>query len=159
MKKTVTILTAVMLTALIAGTGTIQAQDKKLSKEEFQQRQKEFITDYVGFTESEAEKFFPLYFELQNKKNELNRQSWDYMLKAKGKELTEEEYDDIIENVSKICISCDELELQYRRKYKKFLSSKKIFKTIRAEMKFHREFLRDAKDKKEPPKGGNSQTK
>ena len=154
MKKIVTILTAVMLTALLGELSTVQAQEKKLSKEDFQQKQKEFITDCVGFTESEADKFFPLYFELQNKKNELNRKSWDYMLKAKDKELTEEEYDDIVENVSKISIECDELEIEYRRKFKQFLSSKKIFLVMRAEMRFHREFLRDAKDKRGPKGGG-----
>ena len=145
MKRIITIIT-VLLTAVIA----VQAQEKRMSKEEFQARQRQFITEVAGLTESEADKFFPLYFELQGKKNELNREMWDNMHKAKERELTEEEYESITETIAKLRIESDELELEYLRKYKKFLSSKKIFQIIRAEMRFHREFLRDAKDKKGP---------
>lgn len=45
-----------------------QAQKNKLSKEEFRARQEAFITENAQLTPKEAKEFFPLYFELQDKK-------------------------------------------------------------------------------------------
>ena len=48
-----------------------QAQSKKnesISKEAFRKKQKDFIIREAGLTPKEANFFFPLYFELQDKK-------------------------------------------------------------------------------------------
>ena len=44
-------------------------------------KQKEFITEQAGLSKKEAAKFFPVYFELQDKKKKLNDESWDLMRK------------------------------------------------------------------------------
>lgn len=142
MEKVIYILTLLLFTC----TG-IQAQNKRLSKEEFQNKQKEFIISRAQLSSKEAEKFFPLYFELQKKKNGLNREAWEQMRKGKENNLSETEYSRIIENVVKNRIATDELDLEYLKKYKEFLSSKKIYMIQRAEMRFHRELLKDAKKK------------
>ena len=64
------------------------------------------------------------------------------MRKGKEENLSEAEYNKIVEEIIKARISCDQLDLEYLHKYQKFLSSKQIFNIQRAEMKFHRELLK-----------------
>lgn len=125
-----------------------QAQNNKLSKEEFRARQEAFITENANLTQQEAKKFFPLYFELQDKKSTYNREAWQEMRKGKQGNLSEEEYARIVEALIQARITTDQLDLEYVRKYKKFLSSKKIYDIQRAEMKFHRHLLKPDRKKR-----------
>ena len=55
----------------------LSAQKKgKYTKEEFRAKKQAYMTEKAGLTEEEAENFFPLYFELQNKKKESNKATW-----------------------------------------------------------------------------------
>ena len=126
-----------------------QAQNNKLNKEEFRARQEAFITENAQLTPQEAKEFFPLYFELQDKKGEYNRNAWKEMRKGKQGNLSEEEYARIVEALIQARITTDQLDLEYVRKYKKFLSSKKIYDIQRAEMKFHRHLLKPDRKKKQ----------
>ena len=50
---------------------SLQAQDKKkpgFTKEEFRARQEAYLTQKAEITQEEATKFFPIYFELQDRK-------------------------------------------------------------------------------------------
>ena len=127
---------------LLVSSISVFAQKPKMSKEEFRQCQEKFIKEQTGLTQQEAQQFFPLYFELQDKKDAINRQAWAQMRKGKEENLSEAEYNKIVEEIIKARISCDQLDLEYLHKYQKFLSSKKIFNIQRAEMRFHRELLK-----------------
>lgn len=136
----------ILITLLFACLG-VQAQYKKecMSKEQFRERQKQYFVEKAGLTHEEAVKFFPLYFELQDKKFSYNKEMWDKIRKAKeGKNITDAEYSRITEDVIKTRLTIDELELEYLRKYKKVLSPKKIYDIQRAEMKFSRELIKGA---------------
>ena len=105
-------------------------------------------------TKEEAAKFFPIYFELQDKKKKLNDESWDLMRKGKDDKTTEAQYEEINEKVANNRIAADQLDKTYLGRFKKILSSKKIFLVQRAEMRFHREMIKgmhrkgDSKDSK-----------
>lgn len=142
MKKLFSIL--ILLMGLCTYT---QAQNPKLSKEEFRAQQEAFITENAGLTREEAKEFFPLFFELQDKKSECNRKAWQEMRKGKQTDISEEEYNRIVEAVIQARITVDQLDLEYVRKYKKFLPAKKIYDIQRAEMKFHRHLLKADKKK------------
>ena len=124
----------------------IQAQKKMMSQEEFRKQQQMFLTERAGLTPEEAKNFFPLYFELQDKKRSYNKEAWQKLRKGKEAGTTEAEYDRIIEDVLQTRITIDQLELEYARKYKQFLSAKKIYQIQKAEMKFHRELLKKKAD-------------
>ena len=47
--------------------------DQHLSREEFRAKQKAFIIEQAGLNKEEAAKFFPVYFELQDKKKKTYR--------------------------------------------------------------------------------------
>ena len=121
--------------------------DQRLSKDEFRARQQAYITEKAGLTPQEAEAFFPLYFELQDRKHQLNEEAWQLMREGKKENLTDDRYDEIMEGVYDARIASDRLEKTYYGKFKKILSSKKIYQVQRAEMRFHRELLKGMRGK------------
>lgn len=133
---------------VLLGCLSALAQNKHLSREEFRERQRTFFTQQADLTSQEADRFFPLYFELQDKKGRLNHEAMEQMRKGKEVNLTEAEYDRIVESILKSRITSDELELEYLKRYKEFLSSQKIYRLQKAEMHFHRELLKDANGKR-----------
>ena len=128
--------------------------DQRLSKDEFRAKQEAYITEKVWLSPEEAEAFFPLYFELQDRKHQLNEEAWKLMREGKQENLSEERYDEIMEGVYDARISSDRLEKTYYGKFKKILSSKKIYQVQQAEIRFHRELLKGmrGKGKKAPRK-------
>lgn len=128
--------------------------EQHLSREEFRAKQKAYIIEQANLTKDEAAKFFPVYFELQDKKKKLNDESWNLMRKGKDDKTTEAQYEEINEKVANNRIAADQLDKTYLGKFKKILSSKKIFLVQRAEMRFHREMIKgmnrksDSKDSK-----------
>lgn len=124
-----------------------QGCDQRLSKEEFRARQQAYITEKAALTTAEAADFFPLYFELQDRKQALNEEAWSLLREGKKENVTEERYEEILEGVYDARIAADRLEKDYFAKFKKILSSKKIFLIQRAEMSFHRDLLRGMRGK------------
>ena len=84
---------------------------------------------------------------MQDKKTSLNKEAWHKIRQGKQENVSEEEYNQIVEDVIKTRIQIDQLDLDYVRKYKQFLPAKKIYDIQRAEMKFHRELLKPKKKK------------
>lgn len=131
--------------------------DQHLSQEEFRAKQKKFIIEQAGLSNKEAAKFFPVYFELQDKKKKLNDESWDLMRKGKDDKTTEAQYAEINDKIADNRIAADQLDKTYLGKFKKILSSKKIFLVQRAEMRFHREMIKGMNRGKD--KGNDSKKK
>lgn len=146
-----------MLLPLTYATATDICQ-QHLTKEEFKARQQAFITEYAQLTETEAEAFFPLYFELQERKRELNEEIWNLLKTGNEKNINEKKYEEILEGVYDTRLSIDRLEKSYFEKFKKVLSFKKIYMVQKAEMRFHREVLKnfgeEKRGDKRPPRGG-----
>lgn len=135
---------AILLIILCTGI-SMQAQDKKkpcFSKKEFRARQESYLTQKAEITKEEAAKFFPVYFELQDRKKAVNDKAWEQARKGKAPDTTDAEYEQIIDDIVKARIEADKLDLEYLQKFKKILSPKKIYKLQRAEMKFHRDILK-----------------
>lgn len=104
-----------------------------------------------GTEQRRSTKFFPLYFELQDKKQTYNKEAWQKLRQGKNPNTTETEYGKIVEDVIQARIAADELELEYVRKYKQFLPAKKIYLLQKAEMRFHRELLKGFKHGQKGP--------
>ena len=137
----------IILLIIICGfTPLMRAMDgcnqQRMSQEAFRAKQKAFITEQANLTKEEAAKFFPLYFELQDKKKELNDKAWNLIRQGKDENTTETQYDEILTQVYDTRIASDKLEESYFDKFKKILSCKKLYKIQRAEMRFHRELLK-----------------
>lgn len=125
---------------LVASDGMHQ---QRLSEQEFRAKQQAYITEKAGLTKDEAERFFPVYFELQDKKKKLNDEAWGWLRKGKQEGVTEEQYSEILEEVYDARIAAERLEKTFFEKFRKILSSEKIYKVMRAEMRFHRDLLKE----------------
>lgn len=124
---------------------SIQAQDRKKSgftKEEFRAKQEAYLMQKAEITQEEAAKFFPVYFELQDRKKAVNDKAWEQARKGKYPKTSDAEYEQIIEGIVKARIEADKLDLEYLQRFKKILSPKKIYKLQRAEIRFHRDILK-----------------
>ena len=140
MKKLIALL--VLLCGFMPLLWAADGCEQHLSREEVRTKQKAYIIEQAKLTKEEAAKFFPIYFELQDKKKKLNDESWNLMRKGKDDKTTEAQYKDINEKIAENRIAADQLDRTYLGKFNKILSSKKIFLVQRAEMRFHREMIK-----------------
>lgn len=128
---------------------TVNAQEQagtprrqRMTPKEFQTKQKEYIAQHAGLTKEESAAFFPLYYELQNKKHEANRRVWKQARAVKPHERTEEECNEMIDALADVKIECATLEKEYLQKFKEILPAKKLMRVQMAEDRFQRELLR-----------------
>ena len=114
----------------------------RMTPEDFQNKQKEFIAQHAELTPEESDAFFPLYFELQNKKHEANRRVWKQVRAVPPHERTEEECNKMIDAMADVKIECATLEKEYLTKFKAILPAKKLMRVQMAEERYQRELLR-----------------
>lgn len=131
----------------------VEDNDQRLTPDEFKAKQQAFITEDAGLTNEEANAFFPVYFELQDKKKDFNDRVWNLFRKGKDPKTTEAQYDEIISKIYDLRIASDKLEKSYFQRFKGILSFRKIYLIQRAEMRFHRELLKGMNRRGEGPKG------
>ena len=137
-----------LILALICCSATVivaQPQQKKLfSHEEFCNKQKEFITKHAKLTPEEAKAFFPLFFELQKKKWEINKNARKQARNNEpGNKLTEEQYSKLVNEFADAKIEIAKLEKSYIEKYLKVIPAGKILDVQRAEDRFQREMIKN----------------
>lgn len=116
----------------------------QFSPAEYWQQQKSFFTEKANLTEDEANAFFPLYNELQQKKREINREIRRAMMHPEnGTEQTEEQSLKAIDAKADANIRIAELEKEYLKKFKEVLPASKILKVQNAEEQFNSQILKD----------------
>ena len=124
-----------------------QEQDRRpehprMTPEEYQAKQQEFLTRHAELTEEESAAFFPVYFELQAKKREANRRVWKQVRAVAPNERTEEDCNAMIDAMADVKIECAQLEKEYLAKFKAILPAKKLMRVQMAEERYQRELLR-----------------
>jgi hypothetical protein len=117
--------------------------DQYVSPDEFRSRQKVFIEQKAELTKQESDNFFPVYFEYQNKKKDLNDQIIQLVHHDKKENASDTQYKEIIEEMQKLYVAQNELDEKYYEKFQKILSYRKIYLVKKAEMYFHRELLKN----------------
>ncbi len=122
---------------------------QKFSEEEFRSKKESFITKKAELTPEESAQFFPLYFELQDRKSDINNRTWEKGREGKDAGTTESEYDEIINVFLDARLQQDQADREYLKKFRKFLSNKKIYKIIRAEIIFNRNMLKIMQEQKD----------
>ena len=140
MKKLIVLF--IVMCSFIPLSWAMDGCNQHLSPDEFRAKQKAYITEKAGLTKEEAAKFFPVYFELQDRKKQLNDEAWNLLRKGRDEKTTEAQYNEILEGVYDARIATNRLEKTYYEKFKKILSNKKIYLVQRAEMRFNRELLK-----------------
>lgn len=144
MKKAALFLYLVMALSLMSARAHFP---QRLSPEEFRARQQAYLTERIGLTDEEATKFFPLYFELQDKKKEVNDEYWKLFHRDATKEMSEKEFKKFLIKNFDTRIEVAELEKTYIDKFLKVISAQKLSKLYMAEANFHREMLKGMRHK------------
>jgi hypothetical protein len=145
MKKSVfiSLLTCFCLVGLVSAQPDSKGDKRKEGFERFRAKRIAFITEKVKLTPEEAEAFWPLANELQEKKYDLNKPLREERRKQKASKtpLTEADYLKIIDANADISVKEAQLNREYLEKIKKTLSAEKIFKYQRAEEEFMRQMF------------------
>lgn len=115
----------------------------QFSPAEYAKQQRTFFTEKAGLTEAEANAFFPIYNELQQKKRELNREIRRILRQEGGAEVSEEQSLKAINATADTNIKIAELEKEYLQKFKEILPASKILKIQNAEDQFNSQILKD----------------
>ena len=119
------------------------AQKKdKCNEPEFRAKKPAYMAKKAHLPQEETEKFFPLYFEFQDKKKEINKEAWGNAKKGIKPETSEEQYEEIIDNYFDEQERIARLEKEYIKRYREILSNKKIYMLYWAEIKFSRNMLK-----------------
>ena len=132
----------IILVACLFCMPTFAQKKDKYTESEFRTKKQAYIAQKAELTPAESEKFFPLYFEFQNKKKEINKHAWNLAKQGKASETTDLEYEEIIDNFFDDQEAIVKLEREYIDKYRKILSDKQIYRVYWAEFKFNRNMIK-----------------
>lgn len=127
------------------------AQDKKFSPKEFNTRFEAFATEEAKLTQKEAGRFFPLYREMKEKQRNYYKKMRELMKKLDNAQ-EESCYTQANEELIQYKTATAQVEQEYLKKFRKILSDKKIFLIQKAEIRFHRQALKQAEKKQHPAK-------
>ena len=151
--KTLKNMRRVLFTIAIALLATVasvaQEHDQRMdrrppfSPEDFQAKQRAFITERAGLTSEEADAFFPLFFELQKKKFEIEHDARKDTRKPHGERLTEEQCHELVYRMADTKIEISKLEREYTDKYLQVVSACKLHKIMFAEGAFQRHLMKE----------------
>lgn len=105
-----------------------------------------FITEKLSLTPTEAQKFWPLYNEFQEKAKAL-RENCELgpLHKANVSNLSDKEMEEIMEKHIQRELQMAELKKEYHEKYKKVLPIKKLFLYYNAEREFKTVLIKQLK--------------
>jgi len=136
----------ILLSLLTILTFSTFAQRPRASFEQFQQMKLDFIVKEMGLSQTEIEKFAPIYKELIAEKSALYRK---YRANGKikkairdGEEIADTTMQRISRDDAQLQIEDAQLEQEYQQKFESVLSPQQICQWREAEKKFRSDVMR-----------------
>ena len=127
--------------------GIVTAQTKSDKKEQIASFRVAFITKELDLSSKEAQLFWPVYNEYQDKLEALRKSRRKENKKLAPESMTDIEAEQFIENETEFKVNEANLQKQYYTRFKQSLPIKKVALLIKAEDDFKRELLKQLKDK------------
>jgi len=166
MKTKMNLMKGIALTAIVfcATLGFAQKGNPEAKKEKRMERQNErkedietlkigFLTKKLDLTPEEAQRFWPVYNQFNDKMQDIRKKRREDNKEAKQKfeELSDKEVELAVDN--EMASRQKELDIQkeYHAKFKSVLPIKKVARLYNAEEQFKMELLNKLKDRKDPP--------
>ena len=97
----------------------------------------------VGFTQAEAQAFFPIYFEMKGKQRRLQHSIYQLKKNAPCANAEEKDYAINIQKIKDLGVEMAQLEVNYYKKMCGAVSPRKVYAAMQAEDRFHRKMLED----------------
>lgn len=157
MKKLIVIIPAIILfTASIFAQNTRPGFEKYMEK--FKTEKVAFITEKVDLTVEEAQKFWPLYNEYQDKRDELIR-SKRFEYGHNNQDMTSEELEKMVDNRVEQELKLAEMKLEFHKEVKKVIPVEKVVKLYKAENEFMNHMLNRIREQGPGRRGRHMQDK
>ena len=122
-------------------------EDDQTRKEKLKAHKVAFISTELDLTPEEAEKFWPIYNEMDAKMEEIHQEKRGYMKKMRNMgDLSEDEAYENMEKIFDLEAKENSLRKEYLGKFADVIGKKKAVKVYIAEEKFKRELLKKLKD-------------
>ena len=140
----------VLVAVLLVNLSYSQQCDKfSKHKEKMEAEKVAFITKKLDLSVDEAQKFWPVYNEMQEKKAELHKQKRSLMQKFhKGFDsMSDSEIEKSLEKSLNIDLEVDKMRIEYNSKFKKAIGVKKTALFYESEREFRKTLLRNIKKK------------
>ena len=138
MKRSVIILICIILSVCSA---MAQQGRGKFKPDEFKARLESYVTKEAGFTQNEAQTFYPIYFEMKGKQRGLQRKIFQLKQNAETANSSDNDYAATIQKIKDLNVEMAQLEVTYYKKLCQAVSPQKVYKAMCAEDKFHRQML------------------
>jgi len=118
-------------------------------REKIESQKISFITEQLSLTPKEAQIFWPVYNELEQKKRELRNKNRTLFrtLHDKPDNLTDKELTKLSDQLIELRLTDVNLDKTYHEKFKKFLPPKKILELYHSEKQFQSMLLRRIKER------------
>lgn len=113
--------------------------DRKEWFKELRRYKHEFLVKELQLSKEQQEKFFPIYDEMENSVENVNRETRALerkIDKAKDSKVSDLEYEKAAEALFEVKSKESAIEMQYLPKFKKVLTPKQLFELKKAERKF-----------------------
>lgn len=123
------------------------AQSKADKKEQIAAFRVAFITKELNLSSKEAQSFWPVYNEYQDKLEALRTSRRKENKKLSAESMTDQEAEQFVDNEIDFKVNEANLQKQYFNRFKQSLPVKKVALLIKAEDDFKRELLKQLKDK------------
>ncbi len=136
-----------ILPTLILLNSFVSAQTKADKKEQIAAFRVAFITKELNLNSKEAQLFWPVYNEYQDKLEGLRISRRKQNKKLAPEAMTDQEAEQFIESETDFRVNEANLQKQYYTRFKQSLPLKKVALLIKAEEDFKRELLKQLKDK------------
>lgn len=141
MKKA--ILISLLLLAECAMVVAQPQQHGKFNPEEFKAKLEAYITGEAGFTQAEAQAFFPIYFEMKGKQRQLQRRIYRLKKNAPAADADDKEYALVVQKINDLGVEMAQLGVTYYKTMCKAVSPRKVYTAMLAEDQFHRKMLEE----------------
>jgi len=107
-----------------------------------------FFTRSLNLTTQEAEKFWPVYNEFQNKRTEIQqeRAQLNRRINQSGMTMSDAERTEAADNLINLDIKEANLSLEYHKKFKEILSPAKVLRLYQAENQYRQQLLNELRD-------------
>jgi len=145
-----------LMSLLLLGAGLF-AQPKQRASERIDAIKVAFITKRLDLSSEEAEKFWPVYNDYQDKRDALREEMMAAKRKVKNGDaavLTDADYDAYVNAELTYQEKDAALMKEYVARFRKVLSKRKVALLLLAEEDFKKELLKRMSDKPDNPGGG-----
>lgn len=151
MKKTLAFLSLVLMAC-----GTLVAQNNRPGFENYLEKFKServaFLTEKLELTVDEAQKFWPLYNEYQDKRDELLKSQRNDSHGKTHQDKSSEELEAMVDQRVEQELKLAEMKLDFHKKVKKVIPIEKVVKLYRAENEFMNHMLNKIREQRSEPR-------